>query len=78
MTFTKQKEQLEAVKSIPIDKLLLETDAPFLTPVPYRGKICEPAYVRVTAEFLAAQRGESLETLAGATTQNAKALFNLI
>lgn len=77
MTFTKNQEQLEAAKSVPLDHLLLETDAPFLTPVPFRGKICQPKHVRVTAEFLGGLRGESLESLAASTTANAKRLFNL-
>ena len=77
MTFTKDQGQLEAAKKIPLDKLLLETDAPFLTPTPYRGTICEPKHVRTTAEFLSGLRGESLETLAQATTQNAINLFGL-
>jgi len=77
MTFTKDSEQLAAAKAIPLDRLLLETDAPFLTPVPFRGKVGEPKYVRVTAEFLSHLRGESLETLATATTHNAAGLFNL-
>jgi TatD DNase family protein len=77
MTFTKQQEQLEAAKAVPLSKLLLETDAPFLTPVPYRGMIGEPRYVRVVAEFLANLRGESLPEIAQATTQNALELFNL-
>ena len=77
MTFTKDKDQLEAAKSVPLSKLLLETDAPFLTPAPQRGTICQPKHVRVTAEFLSNLRGESLEKLAAATTQNAQELFNL-
>lgn len=77
MTFTKRADQLEAAKRIPLDKLVLETDAPFLTPVPFRGKICEPKYVRNTAEFLANLRGESLEELAKVTTSNARKLFKL-
>lgn len=77
VTFTKFAEQLETAKAVPLYKLLLETDAPFLTPSPFRGKICQPKHVRVTAEFLAGLRGESLEQIAHATTQNAKALFNL-
>jgi TatD DNase family protein len=76
-TFTKNPEQLAAAKAVPLSKLLLETDAPFLTPTPFRGKICEPKHVRVTAEFLAKLRGESLEQIARATTQNAKTLFGL-
>ena len=78
MTFTKDKRQLEAAKAVPIDRLLLETDAPFLTPVPFRGKICQPKHVEVTARFLAELRGETLETIAAATTKNAKELFKLI
>jgi TatD DNase family protein len=77
ITFTKNQEQLEAAKKLPLDRLLLETDAPFLTPVPFRGRICEPGHVIVTAEFLSHIRGEELEQLAAATTQNAKRLFNI-
>lgn len=77
MTFTKSQDQLAAAKAVPLSKLLLETDAPFLTPTPFRGTICEPKHVRVTAEFLAKLRGESLEQITEATTQNAKTLFGL-
>ncbi|MDZ7744712.1 MAG: TatD family hydrolase [Candidatus Saccharibacteria bacterium] len=77
MTFTKDQEQQAAAKAVPLEKLLLETDAPFLTPVPYRGTICEPKHVVVTAKFLSDLRGETLEELAAATTHNAKELFKL-
>ncbi len=77
MTFTKRSEQLEAAQAVPLQKLLLETDAPFLTPVPFRGKIGEPKYVRTVAEFLANLRGEELEELARQTTANARELFKL-
>lgn len=77
MTFTKDASQLEAAKQVPLDSLLLETDAPFLTPSPYRGKICEPEHVRVTGAFLAKLRGEDPAALAAATTANARKLFNL-
>lgn len=77
MTFTKILTQLEAAKAVPLDKLLLETDAPFLTPAPFRGKICEPKHVRTVGEFLADLRGESLMDLATATTANAQRLFKL-
>lgn len=77
MTFTKNSEQLAAAKAVPLDKLMVETDAPFLTPDPYRGKICEPKHVRVTAEFLANLRGESLALFARQTTKNARNLFSL-
>lgn len=77
MTFTKDPAQIEAAKAVPIDRLLLETDAPFLTPMPNRGTICEPKHVRVTAEFLAGLRGESLVEIAKVTTRNAQMLFDL-
>jgi TatD DNase family protein len=77
MTFTKDELQLEAAKKVPLDKLLLETDAPFLTPKPYRGQRCEPKHVVNTAEFLAKLRGEPLEELASVTTKNAIELFGL-
>lgn len=77
MTFTTDPKQLEAARLVPIDKLVLETDAPFLTPKPFRGTMCEPKHVSVTAEFIANLRGESLENIAKTTTKNAKTLFNL-
>jgi TatD DNase family protein len=77
MTFTKDAAQLEAAKAVPLQKLLLETDAPYLTPAPYRGKICEPKFVKATAEFLGEIRHENVENLAAATSANAVALFNL-
>ncbi len=77
VTFTKDKAQLAAVQAVPMEKLLLETDAPFLTPTPYRGTINEPKHVRTVAEFLAQLRGESLEQLAAVITRNAQELFGL-
>ena len=77
VTFARDDQQLAAVKAIPINSLLLETDSPFLTPVPFRGTICQPKHVVLTAEFLAKLRGESLEQIADATTKNAQKLFNL-
>jgi TatD DNase family protein len=76
-TFMKAEAQLAAVKQVPLDSLVLETDAPFLTPTPYRGTMCEPKHVRVTAEFLAELRGESLDLLATRTSANAHKLFGL-
>lgn len=77
MTFTKRSDQLEAAKTVPLERLLLETDAPFLTPAPYRGKVGEPKYVRTVGEFLANLRGETLEEIAQATTANAQELFGI-
>ncbi len=71
-------EQQAMYAQIPLDHLLLETDAPYLTPKPYRGKICELYHIRVIAEYLAELRGESLEHLAASTTQNAQKLFYLV
>ena len=77
MTFTKDDKQLEAAKAVPLDRMLLETDAPYLTPTPKRGTINEPANVELVAEFLSRLRGESVVTLAEATTGNAHALFGI-
>lgn len=77
MTFTKDEQQLVAAKAVPLESLLLETDAPFLTPVPFRGKVNEPKNVRIVAEFIAKLRSEDLHQLASATTQNANQLFGL-
>ena len=78
MTFTKVDDQLAAAKAVPIDKILVETDAPFLTPNPFRGTMCEPKHVAVTAGFLSNLRGELLEEFAHVTTNNAVRLFNLV
>ena len=77
ITFTKQPEQLAMAKAVPLEKLVLETDAPFLTPSPYRGTICLPKHVRTTAEFLADLRGEPLSAIADSTTRNARMLFDV-
>ncbi len=77
MTFTKDPNQLEAAKALPLDHLVLETDCPFLTPAPHRGKPNEPAFVKLTAEFLAKLRGESYDELASVTTANAKRLLGI-
>lgn len=77
MTFTKDEVQLKAAKEVPNKRLLLETDAPFLTPAPFRGKICEVKHVVNTAEFLATLRQQSLEELSAYTTNNAQELFGL-
>ncbi len=77
ITFTKGQEQLEAARTIPLESLVLETDAPFLTPVPFRGKINEPKHILQIAKFLSDLRDESFEKLAKATTKNAEKLYNI-
>jgi TatD DNase family protein len=76
-TFAKKPEQLAVYREVPLQKLLLETDAPFLTPVPYRGNINEPKRVRTIMEFLAGLRGEDRDVLARATTRNVQKLFGI-
>lgn len=68
---------LEAVKNIPLEKLVLETDAPYLAPAPMRGQRNEPNYVKYIAEKLAGIKGLSSEDVATATTNNARQLFNI-
>lgn len=77
MTFTKDPDQLEAAKKVPLEKLVLETDAPFLTPVPFRGAKNEPKHISTIACFLANLRGESLEELTVQTTKNVTTLFKI-
>jgi TatD DNase family protein len=76
-TFSQNTEQLEAFKNVPLNKLLLETDAPFLTPAPLRGKINEPKNVVMVAEFLSDLRSEPLQKLAKISTANARQLFGI-
>ena len=76
VTFKNARELQDFAPEIPEDRLLVETDSPFLAPVPHRGKTCEPAFVRNTAEFVAGLRGESVEVLAANTTRNFYALFS--
>lgn len=75
-TFTKDPVQQQLFAALPLDRILLETDAPFLTPKPYRGNVNEPAFVSEVAKHHAAIRGISLESVAAATTANATALFH--
>lgn len=77
ITFTKEPSQLEAAKQVPLDRLLLETDAPYLTPKPYRGKICKPEYVKLVAQFLAELREESIEVIGDSSTANAIKIFGI-
>lgn len=76
-TFVKNPDQQAVYKAIPTEHLLLETDAPFLTPTPYRGSINQPKHVVTIVGFLADLRGEDRVSLAAATTNNARNLFSI-
>ena len=75
VTFKSARDLQQTAARLPLDRLLIETDAPFLAPVPHRGKPGEPAFVADTAAFLAELRGEPVETLTRATAENFHALF---
>ena len=77
LTFKKALEVKESAKLVPLDRVLIETDAPYLSPQPYRGKRNEPSYVRYVAEELATLRGMSFEEIAKITTDNANQLFGI-
>jgi TatD DNase family protein len=76
VTFKNARDLQDTAARLPIDRLLIETDAPFLAPVPHRGKPGEPAFVADTAAFLATLRGERVEDLAARTADNFYALFS--
>jgi TatD DNase family protein len=78
VTFKKSEALREIVKSVPLDRLLVETDAPYLAPVPYRGKTNEPSYVVHTAQTVAETKGVSLDELTAATTENFFRLFGKV
>lgn len=75
VTFNSAKELKQVAKMVPADRMLVETDSPYLAPVPYRGKSNQPAYVRQVAEHVAELRQTTLEEIAQATTQNYFSLF---
>jgi TatD DNase family protein len=75
ITFKNAKELQEIVKEVPLSNILVETDAPYLAPTPMRGKRCEPAFTRHTAEFLADLKGVSFQEVVEVTTENFKELF---
>ena len=78
VTFNKADDLREIAKTVPPDRMLVETDAPFLAPVPHRGKINEPAYVVLTGSFLAELLGHSEENIARTTTENFFRLFRKV
>lgn len=77
VTFKNAKKPKEVAEAVPLDKLLIETDCPYLAPHPYRGKRNEPAYVKLVAEQIAELKGVSYEEIAQATTENAFELFRI-
>lgn len=76
VTFKNAALVQEAAKFCPLERILVETDAPFLAPVPYRGKVNQPGYVKHTLDFLAQLRGESVEKLASACVANTQKFYN--
>jgi TatD DNase family protein len=78
LTFKNARDIQETAKALPLERILVETDAPYLAPVPNRGKRNEPAYVAHTASFLAKLRGETAERIADATTENFFRLFRKV
>lgn len=77
VTFKNAKKMKEVAKEIPLEYLLLETDSPYLTPVPYRGKENQPAYVKYVAEEIASIRNEPVEDIIKMTTANAERVFRI-
>ncbi len=75
VTFKNAPDLREVARRVPRDRILVETDSPYLAPEPYRGKPNQPAFVRYTAERVAEERGEPFEELAAATTENFRRLF---
>jgi TatD DNase family protein len=75
VTFKNGKQVRDVAAHVPLDKFMVETDCPYLAPVPFRGKRCEPAYTRLVAEEIARARGVSLEEIARATTATAEKFF---
>ena len=78
LTFKKSEEVRAIAAEVPLDRLLVETDAPYLAPMPHRGKRCEPAHVAETAKVLAAVKGVSAEEIARLTTENFHRLFKKV
>ena len=77
VTFRNAEQIREAARIVPLDRILVETDSPYLAPVPHRGKENQPAYVRDVAEYMAVLKGVSIEELAQQTTRNFATLFQI-
>lgn len=77
VTFKNAKKMKDVAKIVPLEKLLLETDAPYLTPVPHRGEENQPAYVKFTAEEIAKLKGISFEETAQTTSANAEKILSI-
>jgi TatD DNase family protein len=77
VTYPRAESLREVVRAVPLARLLIETDCPYLTPEPHRGKRNEPAYVKLVAEAVARTRGNSTQQIADVTTENARRLFGL-
>jgi len=78
ITFPKNGALRDAVRAIPLDRILVETDCPYLTPVPYRGRRNEPAYVRYVAEAIAELKSLAIEEVSRQTTENVRSLFGVL
>ncbi|MEM6495964.1 MAG: TatD family hydrolase, partial [Pseudomonadota bacterium] len=78
VTFKKSEDLRAIAANVPLDQILVETDAPYLAPMPYRGKVNEPAYVRYTAETIATVKNIGINELATATTQNFMRYFDKV
>lgn len=78
VTFKNAKRPVDIAQNVPLDRLLIETDSPYLTPVPYRGKRNDPGHVALVAEKIAQIRGISAEEVGRITTENAVNLFKIV
>ena len=77
VTFKNARKPLEVAEYVPLDRLLLETDAPYMTPVPFRGKRCDSAHIAYTAEKIAEVKDMDVQELIDICNENAKKLFNI-
>ena len=77
VTFKNAKKPIEVAEYVPLDRLLLETDAPYMTPVPFRGKRCDSAHITYTAEKIAEVKGMDVQELIDVCNENSKKLFNI-